>query len=202
MAIEDIIRQIGDDAMAKSDGMLSGARAEAEVVIEKARKNAERFRAEAMRKAEEGAKEHARRIETLAGLELRKDILKEKKSLIAEAFEKAEDKIANPPCAEYLAFLKPIIIDAVESGSEEIVPSKKHRSMFTSAFLDELNSELGSPNGRLRLSEDSGDFSGGFILREGKKETNLTLKSLFGTERDRLEPEVAGTLFGEGDKDG
>ena len=71
MAIEDILRQIGDDAMAKSDGMLSGARAEAEVVIEKARKSAERFRAEAMQKAGERAKEHARRIETLAGLELR-----------------------------------------------------------------------------------------------------------------------------------
>jgi V/A-type H+-transporting ATPase subunit E len=120
MAIEDIIRQIGDDAMAKSDSMLSGARAEAEVVIEKARKSAERFRAEAMQKAEERAKEHARRIETLAGLELRKEILKEKKSHIAEVFEKAENKIANLPSGEYLAFLKPIIIGAVESGGEEI----------------------------------------------------------------------------------
>jgi V/A-type H+-transporting ATPase subunit E len=197
MAIEDIVNQIGEDARSEAEAMLSRTKAEADAILEKAKKRAEGFREEAMQKAEERAKEHARRIETLAGLELRKEILKEKKDLIAEAFAKAEDKIASLPSNEYLAFLKPIILAAVESGNEEIIPSQRHREMFTPDFLHSLNSELGFPNASLRLSEDIGDFSGGFILREGKKDTNMTLRSMIDSRRDSLEPEVAAKLFGE-----
>ena len=197
MAIEDIVNQIGEDARSEADAMLSRTKAEADATLEKAKKRAEGFREEAMQKAEERAKEHARRIETLAGLELRKEILKEKKDLIAEAFAKAENKIASLPSNEYLAFLKPIILAAVESGNEELIPSQRHREMFTPDFLHSLNSELGSPNASLRFSEDTGDFSGGFILREGKKDTNMTLRSMIDSRRDSLEPEVAAKLFGE-----
>ncbi len=197
MAIEDIVNQIGEDARSEADAMLSRTKAEADAILEKAKKRAEGFREEAMQKAEERAKEHARRIETLAGLELRKEILKEKKDLIAEAFAKAEDKIASLPSNEYIAFLKPIILAAVESGNEELIRSQRHHEMFTPDFLHSLNSELGSPNASLRLSEDIGDFSGGFILREGKKDTNMTLRSMIDSRRDSLEPEVAAKLFGE-----
>jgi len=197
MAIEDIIKKIEEDASAEAETLRANASAEADAILEKAKRRVEKLREEETRKAEEDAKEHARRIETLAGLELRKEILKEKRDLIQTVFAKAEEQIANLPPAEHRAFLKPIIINAVESGNEEIVVSAKHRDAFSSEFIRELNDELGSKNGRLRLGAESGDFSGGFILREGKKETNLTLKSLIASERDRLEPRVAEILFGK-----
>jgi V/A-type H+-transporting ATPase subunit E len=196
MAIDDIIRQIEEDARAEADSLLSNARAEAEAILEKSKRQAEKLREEELQKAEENAKEHGRRIETLAGLELRKEILKEKKSLIQNAFLMAEEDIAGLSPAEHRAFLKPIIIKAVESGQEEIVVSAKHIDAFTPEFIRELNSELDSKNGGLRLSEENGDFSGGFILREGKKEINLTLTSLIASGRDGLEPDVADILFG------
>ncbi len=199
MAIDDILKQIGEDAKAEADSMLSREKAGAESIVEKAKKNAERLREDLTKKAHERADEHGRRIETLAGLELRKETLREKKNLLDEAFAKAEERIASLPPDEYLAFLKPIIIGAVESGNEELILSERHRDIFTPDFLDKLNGELGSEKGRLRMGEDSGEFSGGFILRDGRKETNMTLRSLIGSQRDGLEPEVANILFGEGE---
>ncbi len=196
MAIDDILRQIENDARAQGDTLLSNAGAEADSIREKAARQAEELRAEETSKAHERAEEHAGRIETLAGLELRKDVLKEKKDIIGDAFARAEDKIASLPPGEYRAFLKPIILKAVESGNEEIIPPAGRREVFTPEFIQSLNDEIAPSGGALRLSEDSGDFSGGFILREGKMQTNLTLKSLIASGRDRLEPQVAKILFG------
>jgi V/A-type H+-transporting ATPase subunit E len=197
MAFEDIVKKIHEDAQTEADSIRSIAQAEADAIREKAQRQGEEQRAELMQKAKQRADEHARRIETLAGLDMRKKVLKEKKDLIEQAFGRAEESIVNLPPADYRAFLKPLILTAVGSGNEEIIPSGRHRELFTDEFLNELNSELGPERGRLRLSNEDGDFSGGFILRDGKKETNLTLRSLLQSRHDQLEPEIAAILFGE-----
>jgi V/A-type H+-transporting ATPase subunit E len=197
MAFEDIVKKIQEDAQAEADSLLSLAQAEADAIQGKARKESEELCSQLTEKAKEQAKEHGRRIETLAALELRKEILREKKNLIDDVFARAEEAIITRSPDDYRAFLKPIILAAVESGNEEIVSSDRHRSLFTDDFLNEINAELGPQRGRLRLSAEEGAFSGGFILREGKKETNLTLKTLFQSRRDELEPKVADILFGK-----
>jgi V/A-type H+-transporting ATPase subunit E len=195
MATEDIIRQITQDAEAEAETLLSNAKAEAEAIREKSRRQAKTQCALETEKGGLDAKEHARRIETLAGLELRKDRLAEKKNLIGEAFEKAEKRITALAPDDYRAFLRPIILDAVESGSEEIIPSAAHRDAFTPDFLAELNAALGTLGGNLSLSPENGEFSGGFILREGRKATNMTLATLISSCRDKLELKIAKTLF-------
>ena len=195
MAISDILKQIESDAKARGDALLANAGAEADSIREKTAGQAEELRAQDTRKAHERADEHAARIETLAGLELRKDALRQKKDLIDDAFAMAENKIASLPPDEYRAFLKPIILGAVESANEELIPPAGRRQDFTPEFIRSLNDEI-APTGRaINLSAESGDFTGGFILRDGKKETNLTLKSLMTFGRDRLEPQVAKILF-------
>ncbi|RJP74460.1 MAG: hypothetical protein C4532_02645 [Candidatus Abyssobacteria bacterium SURF_17] len=202
MALEHIIRKIDEDARAEAESLLSLARAEADSIKEKARKQAEELRAELLREAEKKAKEHANRIQVLAGLEQRKETLKEKRNLVEEAFTRAEEKIRTLAPDEYCALLKPLIVSAVESGREEIIPSAAHRHLFTPDFLKEINDELGPQRSQLRLSEESGDFAAGFILRESNKETNLTLESIIKDRRDQIEPSIAAILFGEDGKNG
>lgn len=196
MPLDDIIRKIGEDARAEADSLLSVARAEAEGIVQKAQKEAEALRAELKQKSEKRAEEHANRIKILAGLEERKDILREKKRLIDDAFAKAEERIRSFAPEEQRQFLKPLVLGAVESGNEEIIPPASQREIYTKAFLDSINKELGA-RGNLRLSEENGEFAGGFILREGKKEVNQTLKSLINHYSDRLEPQIAAILFGQ-----
>lgn len=202
MAFEDIIKKISEDDRSEAESILSSARAEAGSIRTEAQERADKLRAELMQKAKQRAEEHASRLEVLAGLEQRKDVLREKKRLIEEAFARAEETIINLSPDEYLAFLKPLILGAVESGGEEIIPSAAHRHLFTPDFVKSINDALGTQRGHLRLSEESGNFPGGFILREGNKEINLTLESLIKSQRDNLEPSVAGILFGEKSESG
>ncbi|RJP24189.1 MAG: hypothetical protein C4520_04680 [Candidatus Abyssobacteria bacterium SURF_5] len=197
MALEDILKKINEEARAEADSLLSLARAEAQSIREKARREADDLKATLMREAERRAKSHAERIRILAGLDQRKEILAVKKRLVDESIEEARKKILNLPPEEYLAFLKPLILNAVESGNEEIVPAEREKDLFTAAFLRSLNDALGPERGHLRLSAEAGAFSGGCVLREGNRETNLTLSSLIESNRDMLEPQVARVLFGE-----
>ncbi len=197
MALEDILKKIQEDARAEHDSLLSIARAEAASIREKARKEAEELRADLMEKGQRRAKDHADRIKVLAGLDQRKGILKEKKMMLDSAFAKAKEHIEHLPPDKYLDFLRPLILNAVESGREEIIPAATQRALFTADFVKSLNNSLGPEKGRLQLSKDSGSFSGGFILREGRRETNLTLDSLIESQRATLEPKVAKILFGE-----
>lgn len=202
MALQDIINKIHEDARAEADSILALARAEAESIREKARRHGEEIRADLMQKAGEKAKRHADRIKVLAGLDQRKETLREKKNLVDEAFEKAKQRILELPPDQYLAFLRPLILHAVESGDEEIIVSARQKSLFTAEFLQGLNDALGAAKGHLRLSDETGSFSGGFILRGRNSETNLTLKTLVQSNHDVLEPQVAQTLFGESDRHG
>jgi V/A-type H+-transporting ATPase subunit E len=196
MPLEDIIKKIDDDARAEADSLLSLAKAEADAIRDKARKQAEDLRQRLMQQAKERALERASRIRTLAGLDQRKELLAEKKRIIDEAFARAEEKIVNLPKEQYLEFVTRLMLGAVESGREEIIPSARHKDFFSQEFLENLNKQLG-PKGHLRLSGEAGNFSAGVILREGNKETNLTLKSLIAWRRDHLEPEIARMLFGQ-----
>ncbi|UCD56144.1 MAG: hypothetical protein JSV16_09900, partial [Candidatus Hydrogenedentota bacterium] len=108
MALDDIIRKIQEDAQAEADSLLSLARAEADAILAKARKQADELCEELTEKGKKRAEEHASRVEILAGLEQRKDVLKQKKRLIEEAFAGAEQRIRNLPSDEYLAFVKPL----------------------------------------------------------------------------------------------
>lgn len=202
MALEDILNKINADARAEADSLLSVARAEADSIREKARRDAGEMHAELMEKAKERALHRADRIRVLARLDQRKDVLKEKKRLVDEVFERAKGHILSLPPRAYLELLKPLILEAVESGKEEIIPASSQKHLFTPEFLKSLNDALGPEKGHLRLSDEAGNFTGGFVLREGNRETNLTLESLIDSQREALEPQVARILFGQTKQDG
>ena len=51
--------------------------------------------------------------------------------------------------------------------------------------------------GMLTLSEETRDIRGGFILVDGDVETNCSFESMVRFQREKLEREVAGLLFGD-----
>jgi V/A-type H+-transporting ATPase subunit E len=68
------------------------------------------------------------------------------------------------------------------------------------AFVEGLNRELvkAGKRGEVKLSSDTRDISGGFILRRGRAETNGSFDTLLAMLRDEIETEIAEILFGGG----
>ena len=83
------------------------------------------------------------------------------------------------------------------TGSEELVLNAKDHDAVGAAVVDAANALLqgaGKP-AALKLSGETGSFSGGLILRRDSIEVNCTVELLVELCRGEMSAELAGVLF-------
>lgn len=182
--------------------------AEANKIIDAASKQAEEKRAESFKAAlseyeklmQAGNAEcedilsGSRRI---AEMEAKKSVLSVKQEMISAAFDAAREEIVNMPRDKYTQFLARMAAEAAASGMEEIVLNARDKAEVGKAVCkaaNELLSAKGTP-GKLTVSEDTADISGGVIVRFGGIETNCSIDALIRQRRSGLSTEVAAALF-------
>lgn len=182
--------------------------AEAKKIIDAASKQAEEKRAESFKAAlseyeklmQAGNAEcedilsGSRRI---AEMEAKKSVLSVKQEMISAAFDAAREEIVNMPRDKYTQFLARMAAEAATSGMEEIVLNARDKAEVGKAVCkaaNELLSAKGTP-GKLTVSEETADISGGVIVRFGGIETNCSIDALIRQRRSGLSTEVAAALF-------
>ena len=182
--------------------------AEAKKIIDAASKQAEEKRAESFKAAlseyeklmQAGNAEcedilsGSRRI---AEMEAKKSVLSVKQEMISAAFDAAREEIVNMPRDKYTQFLAHMAAEAAASGMEEIVLNARDKAEVGKSVCkaaNELLSAKGTP-GKLTVSEDTADISGGVIVRFGGIETNCSIDALIRQRRSGLSTEVAAALF-------
>lgn len=181
---------------------------EAKKIIDAASKQAEEKRAESFKAAlseyeklmQAGNAEcedilsGSRRI---AEMEAKKSVLSVKQEMISAAFDAAREEIVNMPRDKYTQFLARMAAEAAVSGMEEIVLNARDKAEVGKAVCkaaNELLSAKGTP-GKLTVSEETADISGGVIVRFGGIETNCSIDALIRQRRSGLSTEVAAALF-------
>lgn len=182
--------------------------AEAKKIIDAASKQAEEKRAESFKAAlseyeklmQAGNAEcedilsGSRRI---AEMEAKKSVLSVKQEMISAAFDAAREEIVNMPRDKYTQFLARMAAEAAASGMEEIVLNARDKAEVGKSVCkaaNELLSAKGTP-GKLTVSDDTADISGGVIVRFGGIETNCSIDALIRQRRSGLSTEVAAALF-------
>ncbi len=197
MGIQDILKKIERDAKERASKIKTGAKAQAEKILEEANISSESIKDEILKKAKTQAIAERNRSLTMANLEARKGILETKQSLMDETFRRALNNLIELPDKDYQAIILKLLLENVESGEEEIIISPKDKGRIDLKFLKEVNARLvkEGKGGKIKISSENRDFRGGFILRGGRKEMNLTYLSLIKDKRDELEGEVAKILF-------
>lgn len=182
--------------------------AEAKKIIDAASKQAEEKRAESFKAAlseyeklmQAGNAEcedilsGSRRI---AEMEAKKSVLSVKQEMISAAFDAAREEIVNMPRDKYTQFLARMAAEAAAIGMEEIVLNARDKAEVGKSVCkaaNELLSAKGTP-GKLTVSEDTADISGGVIVRFGGIETNCSIDALIRQRRSGLSTEVAAALF-------
>lgn len=182
--------------------------AEAKKIIDAASKQAEEKRAESFKAAlseyeklmQAGNAEcedilsGSRRI---AEMEAKNSVLSVKQEMISAAFDAAREEIVNMPRDKYTQFLARMAAEAAVSGMEEIVLNARDKAEVGKAVCkaaNELLSAKGTP-GKLTVSEETADISGGVIVRFGGIETNCSIDALIRQRRSGLSTEVAAALF-------
>ena len=182
--------------------------AEAKKIIDAASKQAEEKRAESFKAAlseyeklmQAGNAEcedilsGSRRI---AEMEAKKSVLSVKQEMISAAFDAAREEIVNMPRDKYTQFLARMAAEAAASGMEEIVLNARDKAEVGKSVCkaaSELLSAKGT-TGKLTVSEDTADISGGVIVRFGGIETNCSIDALIRQRRSGLSTEVAAAMF-------
>ena len=194
---ERIIRRILNDANSKAAAIKTTAKEKATAVEIEAKLKAARKQKQILVKARKEAEEQKRRIIGVARLEARKELLAAKQELIGEAFQKSLNQLVDMDERLYLATIRDLILKLVETGTETVLGSAIDRDRIPAVFWKEINETLvkQGKKGELKLSADTRDIRGGFILQAEGVEINCSFESLLEMKRDQLEPEVAAALF-------
>ncbi|NLY43770.1 MAG: hypothetical protein GX066_07350 [Clostridiaceae bacterium] len=194
---EKIKDRILEEAHLQAQKNMEKAKREAYRIMEDARREAYKRRAEIIERAHREAAEKKKRMIAIAELEARKKRLQAKQEVVEEAFSKALNNIISLPENKYLSILEDLVVAAVTVGKEEVILSERDRKRLGNSLVKAINKKLkrkGLDN-KVKLSQETRDISGGFILKSGEVEINNSFEAIIKMQRDILEADVVKVLF-------
>lgn len=196
--IDRIKERILEDARKNAAVTLEEAEKKAYAYKEKKTVEANTLKSKLLEENQIKAIEKKKRMLSVAELELRKGTLGVKQELIDHTFSRVLDAYEKMPQDQYQSVIEDILLKSVVKGDEEIVISNSDAKRLDKAFLDKINARIKKEKGlkgNLKISENKGDFKGGFIIKSGGVEMNNTFTSMLRMIRDDIEPQVAELLF-------
>lgn len=146
--------------------------------------------------AQAGEDKKARMLAT-ANMEIRKEYLAAKVALLDDVFNKVRDRIKTLSDKEYEDLVTSLMTKAVQTGDEEVVVGAGEKRIDHS-LIKQVNRKLGPGyKGNLQLAQDRANIDGGFILKRGKIQVNVSIEVLLAEARDKFEIKLAEELFAE-----
>jgi V/A-type H+/Na+-transporting ATPase subunit E len=194
---DKIISKIMDEAKAQAGEIMEKAEKEAVDIMRKTSEESEQKTKEAVENARKEAVVRKQRMLAVAELEGRKRKLEAKQEMINKAFDKALELLTSKPDSEYEDMLADMIADSCIDGKGEIILSAADRKRVGKDFLSKVNNmlEKKSLEGSVKLSDETRDIRGGFILKKGDIEINNSFETIIRMQRDELEELVVAALF-------
>lgn len=190
---EKIIAHILADAKEQADAILAQAEQQCALIRAEFDEKAKAAYTERVRKGVADCQDRVDSMDRIARMEAKKGLLALKQQKVSESFDLAAEKIVALPAAQYTAFLAKLAARASVTGDEEIVLNARDRESIGAAVAAEANALLGA--GKLSLSDKTGAFAGGLILRRGSIEANCTVELLVELCRSEMSAEIAKLLF-------
>ena len=146
------------------------------------------------KKAGEDEQSH---ILAAARMDIAKQLLAEKRKILDDVFEQARRQLQNLPENEYRSLCTRLMLEAVETGDEEVVIDKNEQRINQN-LIYQVNQQLsskGKGKSELKLSDQKQDIGAGFILKRGQIKTNVSLDVLLEQARKELEIDLVKELF-------
>lgn len=195
--LENLTSKILHDAKVQSEELVQNAENEKAKIISKRVAEANEIATSGLEKAKSEAATRKERIISNAHLQVRNKKLESKGKVISTVFDKAVENLTQLDSEIVLTYFKNAILSMNIEGDESIIVNEKTKNMITNAFVSEINAELSKAGkkGELKLSNETRDIKGGFILEKNGIEVNNTFEALVNSLKEDLEYEVANVLF-------
>jgi V/A-type H+-transporting ATPase subunit E len=193
MEAEQVITKILSDAKAQADVISKQAQEREAAETGKLNEELARFEQQTQALVEKAAADERSQRLAVARMEASKDYATAKASLLDEVFFQAREKVEKLPDAEYRELMAKLMVTAVETGDEKVMPGKSE-ARIDGKLIADVNARL-KDKGKLTLADEKQHFANGFLLLRGKVRTNVSADVLVGQARKDLEIEVAKDLF-------
>ena len=192
--LSNLTSKILKDAEDKKAAILSDAENEKNKILSKKQEEASSIEKSILEKAEREAISRKERIISGAELHARNEKLEAKQKVINAVFEASIEALCNASDEDLKGFVKTVILNSDISGTQNLILNEGGKKVIDAAFVEEINKELGS-KANISLSNETGNFKGGFVLEKDGIEINNTFEALVNSLRDDLSLEVARVLF-------
>lgn len=193
--INNLTSKIMKDAEDKKAVILAEAVNEKNKILTKKQEAARSVEKTILEKAEREAISRKERIISGAELQARNESLEAKQKVISEVFELTVEALCNAGNDDLKEFVKETILNIDVSGEQNLILNDAGKKVISEELITEINKELGE-KASITLSEETGNFKGGFILEKDGIEINNTFEALVTSLKDDLSLEVAKVLFG------
>ncbi|MDR3076643.1 MAG: V-type ATP synthase subunit E [Synergistaceae bacterium] len=191
MSLAQITEKIERDARGEAESILARSREQAAAIERETASEVKRLDESTKARFEKERPEIFKRREIVANLDVGKIHLDAERRLIREVFENGLKGLGNLDKAKYVSFCELLLKEAADSG-DEVIEFSNGEKYLDQAWLDAFNKANGK---RIKLSGRRGDFSGGFVLSNGRIAVNCTWEMLVQVASENIENEVVRRLF-------
>lgn len=187
--LDKILKQIEDDAKAEYDAAVNDAEKDAAKLLSDANdeENSKLAADDEKRKAEiELAVSRGR---SAAQLQKRKMLLEAKQEIISEMIDSAKKTLKELPDKEYFDIILKMIRKYSLKTEGEVIFAERDLKRVPASFADGIKSFS------LKISKETRNIDGGFVLLYGDIEENCSFDALFSAEKENLQDKVMKLLF-------
>ncbi len=191
MSIEKITSKIVGDAEQKKEAALAQAKEKAEEIVAAARSEADAYLKDEEEKAQKAKDIAISRHKSVADIDCRKLVLKQKQQLLDQCFDMAVAAIVSLPEEEYVDFLVSL---GKAAGEKEgvLIFNEKDKAAVGETVCQKLSEACG---GKFVPAEEVRNMAGGFVLQAGKVYINNTVEALVAQHKETMHSEIAEKLF-------
>ncbi len=193
MSLEEIKLKIIGDAKKEAEKILKEAELKREQIIREAELKVNEIIQKAKLEFEEIKRREIENKKIVAELEVGKQMLLAKRTLLEKVFNKLQSKLENLPKHDYIAFFERLLNKAVETKEESVILGREEM-LLNGNFFQELNKRNGW---NLKLLSSRGNFRRGLILTQGDIDVNLSIEAILKEIREKWEDEIVRKLFSE-----
>jgi V/A-type H+-transporting ATPase subunit E len=143
MEAEQVVEKILADARAEADKTKKQADSKEADEQAKLSEQLDEYKKQTQILAQQAGKDEKSHILAAARMNIAKEYLAEKRKILDEVFEQARQQLHNLPDAEYHALIKKLLLEAVETGDEEVIVDT-NEARISENLIKEINQQLSS----------------------------------------------------------
>ena len=191
--LDKILEDIRSESAQAVASVMDAAQAQRDRALAEALREADARTGKILARAKDQADDLIARADSAAQLQRRRMILETKQDLIASVIGQAKQAILDLPDSDYFELILKLISSNALPRDGEVCFSRKDFSRLPKDFAAKLVAAL--PEGaKLDVSRDEAQIDGGFILKYGGVEQNLSIGEIFEEKKDRM-TDIAGKIL-------